>query len=78
MGQESDDFNDLRELIKQRRAESAPRPLPTSRKSANLDRPLTPREKVVWKIKSGFHPEDTATLRHFRRGMGGGGWRSAD
>jgi len=75
MGQEGDDWRDMRELFAQRKAEAAPRKLP-KRTSANPDRPLTKGEKQIWTRKAGFTPGPNATLRHFRRGMGGGGWSS--
>jgi hypothetical protein len=56
-----------------------PLPKPKPKRPENLDRPLTAFEKIMWTRKTGgIKPASTATLRHFRRGMGGGGWRSTD
>jgi hypothetical protein len=59
----------------------APKPLPQPKRKQpeNLDRPLTKFEIIMWTRKTGgVKPGPGATLRHFRRGMGGGGWRSTD
>jgi hypothetical protein len=56
-----------------------PMPRAKPKRPENLDRPLTAFEKIMWARKTGgIKPASTATLRHFRRGMGGGGWRSTD
>lgn len=77
MGQEGDDWRDMRKLYEERKAASAPRPLP-KKKSLDLKRPLTEGEKQIWKRKAGVTPGPNAKLLHFRRGMGGGGWSSQD
>lgn len=75
MGQESEDWRDLRELMAEAKAKRQPKRLP--RKSpANLDRPLTEGERALWKRRAGFAPGPGATLLHFRRGMAGKGWSS--
>lgn len=77
MGQEGDDWRDMQKLYAERKAAAAPRPLP-KKKSLDTQRPLTEGEKQIWKRKAGFTPGPNATLRHFRRGMGGGKWSSQD
>jgi hypothetical protein len=77
MGQEGDDYKDMRDLYSERKMQGAPKPLPGKKKPKN--RPLTPGEIAIWTRKTGgIKPNSSATLMHFRRGMAGGGWKSQD
>ena len=77
MGQEGDDYRDMRKLYEEERLKKAPRKLP--KPPRNLDIPLTPGQIAIWTRKTGgIKPNSSATLRHFRRGMAGGGWKSQD